>query len=104
MQYAWTRKEQAIAKKAFKIAKQRLDQQLRERISVAHTTSIEQMWALFNEINIIKKDMEKLLSSDYSQYDQIFPILIYQDLLALSELDGLSPRRLEHYRKTIPPK
>lgn len=101
MQYAWTRKEQAIAKKAFKLAKQRLDQQLRERISVAHTSSMEQMWSLFNEINIIKQDMEKLLGSDHSQYDQIFPLLIEQDLLALSELEGLNPRRLEHYRKTI---
>ncbi len=99
----WSRQEKIIAKKAFKLAQERRSQRLVDQIKAAHVSSLDEAWVLFEMLNETKKDMQ--VSFDYqnlhTQLDAIFPRLLYDGLLSISELAGLSSVRLESYQHAL---
>jgi hypothetical protein len=92
----WTSREKKVARAAFDAAlKRELDALIVEfKKKAAESQDIEAVWKINNWLDRRRKEIDRTYDFRYSQLVFVFARLIERGVLEISELEGISERRL----------
>jgi hypothetical protein len=99
MDFKWSEKEKEVSRQAFEIAYDKKCNNIIEVIKAHQLSRSDDIWKLGKFIKEQEKEVDRLFEYTYSKLIFAFAMFLKEDLINLTDLDGLKEDKIKKIKK-----